>query len=152
MHVCWNENVISYNLTKITRIFSAYKIDRKIRISSLGPDKQHSYIKKTEHLVIMCALIGHLYLKGFIFSLRLTKNCRKVSRPPDRTSGGSRGGARGARCLPPFLNHNVPLWLLMNNIVRKRARLLVYHHIIKSGEIDKGPETEPPFIMLMLFA
>ena len=42
----------------------------------------------------MCAVIGHLYLNEFIFSSRLAKNCRNVSRPPDRTSGGSRGGAR----------------------------------------------------------
>ena len=52
---------------------------------------------------IWCAVIGHLYLNEFIFSSRLAKNCRKVSRPPDRTSGGSRGGARGARAPPPLI-------------------------------------------------
>ena len=53
---------------------------------------------------IWYAVIGHLYLNEFIFSSRLAKNCRKVSRPPDRTSGGSRGGARGARPPPLFLD------------------------------------------------
>ena len=104
-NVFWNENVISYNLRIITRIFSAYKIDRKIRIFSL--DRQKNILIEREYLVIMCAVMGHLYLNEFIFSSRLAKNCRKVSRPPDRTSGGSRGGARGAR--PPlFLNQTGP--------------------------------------------
>ena len=49
MHVFWNENVISYNLTIITRIFSAYKIDRKIRIFSLGL-KNNIFIHKKESI------------------------------------------------------------------------------------------------------
>ena len=57
-------------------------------------DRQNNILIKREYLVIMCALIGHLYLNEFIFSSSLAKNCWNVSRPPDRTSGGSRGGAR----------------------------------------------------------
>ena len=74
-----------------------------MRIFSLGL-KNNILIQKREYLVIMCAVKGHLYLNGFIFSSRLAKNCRKVSRPPDRTSGGSRGGARGGRPPALFLN------------------------------------------------
>ena len=56
MHVLWNENVISYNLTIITRIFSAYKIDRKIRIFSLGLKNNILIYKKREYLVISYVL------------------------------------------------------------------------------------------------
>ena len=70
-----------------------------MRIFSL--DRQNNILMKREYLVIMCAVIEHLYLNEFIFSSRLAKNCRKVSRPPDRTSDGSRGEARGAR--PPLI-------------------------------------------------